>query len=157
MSFAPLPAPPPPPADGGGSRGPRPGPARPVVAPEGPAGARLVELAVYNGAPFADHWAYFVRPGAGPAGAATAGVLINAVGDVATGFAMELERSHDPAARPPTTRIPLQWVDGAHFDEPAMLNRGVPVTDAAPVCGFEASACKVPPPEKSLNSDMVSE
>lgn len=46
----------------------------------------------------------------------------------------------------------VKWVDGKHSNEQAMLNHGVHEVDNRPVCAFEASACKVQPPGKSLNT-----
>jgi hypothetical protein len=86
-------------------------PSPPEVPLEGPPGAFLVELCVLNGHPFADHWAYFIRPARSP----SIGSTIQASGDVLRGFAFQIERNHDieHADNKPTKRIPLQWVDGA--------------------------------------------
>ena len=125
------------------------------MAVAGPAGAFLVELLIYNGRPFKDYWAYFVRSHANP----EIGVLINAAGDVRNGFQFEVKRSHDfNATGNFPKRIPLQWVDAKYFDEKAMLNDGKRKVDHEPVCGFEASAHKAEAPKKSLNAveDVVS-
>lgn len=152
---APLPPPPPPPSAVKAAATP-PAPKPPVVASTGPAGAFLVEFLMYNGAPFKDHWAYFVCSRAG----LNKGVVIHATGDVMKGFEFEIKRSHDFAAISdfPMKRIPLQWVDARYFDEKAMMNNGSPKLDDMPVCGFEASAHKVKAPAKSLNetNDPVS-
>jgi copper oxidase (laccase) domain-containing protein len=81
-------------------------------------------------------------------------VLIHAVGDVKTGFSFQIKRSHnfEITRTFPTKRISLQWVDGKDFNEQAMLNNGVHKIDNRPVCAFEASAYKVQPPGKSLNT-----
>ncbi|XHF98559.1 hypothetical protein AWENTII_002108 [Aspergillus wentii] len=121
---------------------------KPAVPSAGPPGAFLVELLVFNGSPFADHWAYWIRSHANP----DIGVQIHADGDVRTGFRFEIKRSRDLRDDSPTTTIPLQWVSGRYFDEEAMLNYREAMIDNVPVCGFEASAYKVKAPEKSLNA-----
>lgn len=142
------PPPPPPPATQAfaNSQAPKP----PAVAATVPAGAFMVELLVYNGFPFKDHWAYFVRSHEDP----DIGVLINAAGDVRNGFRFEVERSHDfrIAGDSPMKRIPLQWVAKEYFDEKAMLNHGKWKIDNTPACVFEASAYKVKAPEKTLRA-----
>lgn len=151
----PLPPPPPPPSFGTTARQARPSP--PVVAAHGPPRALLLELVVYNGAPFKDHWAYFVRSSYNP----SAGVMIHATGDVRNGFQLQIKRSYDFASTStvPTSRTPLQWIDGRFLDEGAMLHNGNYKNDDRPVCGFEGSLCKIKVPEKSLNttSQNVSE
>ncbi|RYO76717.1 hypothetical protein DL766_004165 [Monosporascus sp. MC13-8B] len=151
----PPPAPPPPPAIKQ-APAPPPGPKPPNVTGTGPAGAFLVELLIYNGAPFKDHWAYWVRSHNNP----DIGVLIHATGDVKNGFKFEVKRSHDFQAtgNRPTKRIPLQWVDARHFSEKAMFNGGKRKVDYIPVCGFEASVHKIKAPGKTLNAvdDSVS-
>jgi len=151
LDLMPIPSPPPPPPPPAfESVAPRPTPRPPTVPPDGPAGAFLVQLFVFNGSPFKDHWAYFVRSNARH----TQGVVLHATGDVNNGFRLEFKRMHDldTADEVPSEIIPLQWVDAQYFDETAMLNNGNPVIDAVPVCPFEASACKVKAPGKSLNS-----
>ncbi|ODM20279.1 hypothetical protein SI65_03332 [Aspergillus cristatus] len=143
------PPPPPPPAarqTPANSQAPKP----PVVPATGPAGAFMVELLVYNGAPFKDHWAYWVRSHEDP----DIGVLMHAAGDVRNGFKFEVRRSHDfrVTGNRPTKRIPLQWVGKEYFDEKAMLNCGKYKTDHIPACVFEASAHKVKAPEKTLKA-----
>ncbi|KAJ4215887.1 hypothetical protein NW757_014684 [Fusarium falciforme] len=144
------PPPPPPPPPSFKAAVPASGPAPPVVANKGPAGALLVELIVYNGSPFKDHWAYFVRSSFHP----SIGVIIHATGDVRNGFRFEVKRNYDFAVTStvPTSRIPLQWIDGEFLNEKAMLNNGVYKADNAPVCPFEESVHKVKAPEKSLNA-----
>ncbi|PWY91834.1 hypothetical protein BO94DRAFT_461712 [Aspergillus sclerotioniger CBS 115572] len=149
---SPRTAPPPPPPPLGSDRestllaAPRP----PIVAGTGPAGAFMVQLLIYNGHPFKDHWAYWVCSHASP----DYGVMIHATGDVRNGFKFEVKRGHDFRAtqNPPSKRIPLQWVSGEYFDEGTILNNGQYKIDNDPVCGFEASAHKVKAPGKSLNT-----
>lgn len=157
MSFLPSsadPPPPPPPAAKAPALPPATKP--PSVAATGPAGAFMVELLIYNGAPFKDHWAYWVRSHSDP----NIGVLIHATGDVKNGFEFQVKRSHDfnTTGNRPTKRIPLQWVGKEYFDEKKMLNDGKYKLDNAPVCIFEASVYKIKTPEKSLNAvdDRVS-
>lgn len=110
----------------------------------------MIELAVYNGHPFKDHWAYFVRSHTDP----EIGVKVHATGDVRNGFQLESKRSHDlrDTVDIPSKRIPLQWVDGKYFDSRKMFNDGVPVIESKPVCGFEDSVYKIPAPGKSMNT-----
>lgn len=110
----------------------------------------MVELITYSGAPFKDHWAYFIRSHQNP----QVGVVIHATGDVRNGFVLEFKRSYDfdTTATDPTSRIPLQWVDAQYFDEIAMLNNNIQKMDYGPVCAFEASASKIKAPAKTLNS-----
>ncbi|KAK1515400.1 hypothetical protein CPAR01_16738 [Colletotrichum paranaense] len=126
-----------------------------IVGSEGPQGAYLVELLVYNGYPFKDHWAYFVCSQSNSG----VGVLIHAAGDVRSGFRFEIKRSYDLRAsgRIPSNRIALQWVNSFYFDETTMFNNGTYKVDTLPVCDFEASMHKAKAPEKTLNSveDMV--
>lgn len=109
-----------------------------------------MELLIYNGAPFMDHWAYWVSTA--PSG--DHGVKIHATGDVRNGFTFEVKRSHSLIAtnEEPTRRVPLQWVDAGYFDERAMHNYGEPTIDDLPVCGFERSAFKAEVPGKTLTS-----
>ncbi|GIC91489.1 uncharacterized protein Aud_007933 [Aspergillus udagawae] len=150
------PPPPPPPLSAGGAPAPAPVPQPPAVAEQGPPGAFLVELLIYNGHPFKDHWAYWVRSHSNK----EIGVKIHATGDVRNGFKFEIKRSCNfrTTEIPPTKRIPLQWVDGQYFDEKEMFNNGMYKIDNVPVCPFEASAHKIKAPGKSLNttSDTVS-
>lgn len=122
----------------------------PPVASTGPDRAFLVELLIYNGAPFKDHWAYWVRSRDSP----DMGVMLEAAGDVMNGFRFEINRALDfaNATDIPFKRVPLQWVDGACFDEQAMLNNGQHKIDHEPVGAFEASAYKIKAPGKTLNA-----
>ncbi|KAF4961198.1 hypothetical protein FGADI_435 [Fusarium gaditjirri] len=140
--------PPPPPSFGTTVRQARPSP--PVVTARGPPRALLLELVIYSGAPFGDRWAYFVRSSYNP----SAGVMIHATGDVRNGFQLQIKRSYDFASTStvPTSRTPLQWIDGRFLDERAMLHNGNYKNDDRPVCGFEGSLCKIKVPEKSLNA-----
>ncbi|KAL2754215.1 hypothetical protein ACRALDRAFT_1081339 [Sodiomyces alcalophilus JCM 7366] len=142
---------PPPPIVENASNSTPPPTAKPLTVPlEGPPGAFLVELLIFNGSPFKDHWAYFVRSHRNH----NVGVYIHATGDVLNGFNFEIKRNHDleDPENTPTTRIPLQWVAAEHFDEDIMLNHGEYKVDSVPVCSFEASAHKAKPPGKTLNS-----
>ncbi|KAK1523897.1 uncharacterized protein CCOS01_08984 [Colletotrichum costaricense] len=132
------------------ARTPAPAPPPPTVPPTGSPGAFLVELLIFNGSPFKDHWAYFVRSRADD----DIGVKIHATGDVRNGFKFEVKRSHDltNTSDIPTKRVSLQWVDAQHFKADAMLNWGVEEIDERPVCGFEASAYKAKAPGKTLNA-----
>jgi hypothetical protein len=125
-------------------------PPLPVVAPTGPAGAFTVKLLIYNGAPFNDHWAYWVPSHANP----DIGVVLHATGNVRNGFKLQVKRSHNfnLTLDQPTKRIPLQWVDAKYFDEKKMLNNGKHKLDDVAVCDFERSAHKVEAPGKSLNT-----
>ncbi|KAM5433021.1 hypothetical protein MferCBS31731_007244 [Microsporum ferrugineum] len=147
-----APAPPPPPPPPAGKKAPTlpPAPKPPVVASKGPAGAFLVQLLVYNGSPFKDHWAFWVCSHTHP----DLGVLIHATGDVKNGFKFEVKRGYDfrVTGNIPMKRIALQWVDAQYFDEKAMFNNGKVKIDNGPVCGFEASAYKVKAPGKTLNA-----
>ncbi|KAM5359974.1 hypothetical protein ACJZ2D_014068 [Fusarium nematophilum] len=144
----PPPPPPPPPSFKATAVVSSPGP--PVVAAKGPAGSLLVELVIYNGSPFKDHWAYFVRSSFQP----SVGTLIHATGDVRNGFSFQIKRHYDFAvtSTQPTSRIPLQWVDSRYLNERAMLNNGDYKSDNVPVCGFEQSVHKIQAPGKSLNA-----
>lgn len=130
--------------------------APPTVALTGPAGAFMVELLTWNGSPFKDHWAYFVRSNTDP----DIGVKIHATGDVRTGFEFEIKRSENLRSTDdiPSTRVPLQWVDAQYFESQGMLNDGKYKIDNSPACRFEESVSKIKAPGKSLKtvSDSVS-
>ncbi|CAI7627874.1 unnamed protein product [Penicillium glandicola] len=123
---------------------------KPVVSLTGPTGAFMVELLIWNGSPFKDHWAYFVRSHADP----DVGVKIHATGNVRSGFEFEIKRSENFQTTEdiPSTRVPLQWVDAKYFDGKAMLNNGKYKIDNAPVCRFEESVYRIKAPGKSLNT-----
>ena len=147
------PPPPPPPPSFGDKTGTNPAPSPPPVASKGPDGAFLVELITYNGHPFKDHWAYFVRSNT----RFSRGVLLHATGDVRHGFKFEIKRYLDfvKTLTKPSARIPLQWVHGEYFNEKEMFNNGTYVIDTEPVCQFEASVNKVKAPEKSLSASSA--
>ncbi|KAJ5360792.1 hypothetical protein N7517_009983 [Penicillium concentricum] len=113
-------------------------------------GAFMVELLIWNGSPFKDHWAYFVRSRADP----DIGVKIHATGNVRSGFKFEIKRSENLQTTDdiPSTRVPLQWVEEKYFDEKAMLNDGEYKVDNTPVCRFESSVYEIEAPGKSLNT-----
>ncbi|OJJ67628.1 hypothetical protein ASPBRDRAFT_58727 [Aspergillus brasiliensis CBS 101740] len=141
-----IPPPPPPPAPNPSQTQTQP----PTIPPTGPKNALLLELHIFNGHPFKDHWAYWISSPTDP----LIGVKVHATGDVRNGFIFEIKRSHDLRTSPdvPTKRIPLQWVDGRYLDQKAMFNTGVEKIDHVPVCGFEEVLYKVKVPGKSLNS-----
>lgn len=145
-------APPPPPPPATTFKAPLPGPVivAPHVAPARPEGSFLVQLLIYNGAPFKDHWAYWICDPTKP----DVGVMMEAAGDVMNGFRFEINRSFNLAdtTNRPWKRVDLQWVDGEFFDEKAMMNDGQHMVDHGPVCPFEASAYKVQAPGKTLNA-----
>ncbi|KAJ5112411.1 hypothetical protein N7532_000456 [Penicillium argentinense] len=109
-----------------------------LIAPEGPLESLKVELLIYNGWHFKDHWAYCIR----------------ATGDVMNGFRFEIERFYNLRNSPdhPTKTVPLQWVDGYYFDEKSMPNNGEYKIDNSTVCHFEASTYKANAPERTLNA-----
>ncbi|KAJ5542925.1 hypothetical protein N7535_005347 [Penicillium sp. DV-2018c] len=125
-------------------------PRPPAVAPSGPPGAFLVELLIYNGAPFNNHWSYWVRSHQDP----DIGVLIHAAGEVRTGFQFEIKRYYDlkTTTDRPMKRVPLQWVGKEFIIEEAMFNSGIFKVHQNPVCDFEASVHKIEVPEKSLRT-----
>ncbi|TQV92844.1 hypothetical protein IF1G_08768 [Cordyceps javanica] len=150
MSAPNIPPPPPLPglivplADG------RPPPLPPSVPLDGPPGAFLLELITANGHPFKDHWSYFVGSREHP----DIGVVVHATGDVASGFRLEAKRGFNlrEPGNSPSTRTPLQWLEGRHVDEHAVLNHGVLAFDAVPVGAWEESLHKVNAPGKTLNT-----
>ncbi|KAJ5154935.1 uncharacterized protein N7500_010374 [Penicillium coprophilum] len=123
---------------------------KPAVPLIGPTGAFMVELLIWNGSPFKDHWAYFVRSHADP----DIGVKIHATGNVRNGFEFEIKRSENLQTTDdvPSTRVSLQWVDEEYFDENAMLNDGEYKIDNTPVCRFEKSVNEIQAPGKSLST-----
>ncbi|KAJ1325241.1 DUF6540 domain-containing protein [Microdochium nivale] len=143
----PMPLPPLPPT--GATATPRSMPEAPELG-NAPSGAFLLELLIYNGHPFKDHWAYSVRTPENPA----AVVKMHATGNVREGFKFEVKRSCDleSSDERPTARIPLQWIDSNLIDdEAAMFNSGVYKVDDAPRCRFEKSLYKTQVPGKTLN------
>ncbi|KAI0808799.1 hypothetical protein GGR55DRAFT_650881 [Xylaria sp. FL0064] len=99
-------SPPPPPA-----KGTIPVPAQPkvpyppAIPTAGPPGAFKLELMVFNGAPFKDHWAFWIPSARHP----DIGVAIHVVGDVRNGFTFEAKRSLNLqfTSNPPSRMIPL--------------------------------------------------
>ncbi|KAL4787338.1 hypothetical protein BJX76DRAFT_354286 [Aspergillus varians] len=151
--MSPPPPPPPPPATTDSKPNNTTPPPSPPVPPTGASGSSLVNLLIYNGHPFNDHWAYFVQS----CTCKSIGVKIHATGSVRTGFLFEVKRRHDlrNTADVPTQVVPLQWVSGMFFDEGAMLGseHGVGeegVVDTEAVCGFERALKSVGVPGKSL-------
>ncbi|BCS24062.1 uncharacterized protein APUU_40506S [Aspergillus puulaauensis] len=146
-----LPPPPPPPAVTAANQPNNPTvvPA-PAVPPAGPPSSVLVHLLIYNGYPFKDHWAYFVQSRQHK----HIGVKIHATGDVRTGFIFEVKRNHNLEATEdiPTKVVPLQWVDGALFDEATISgdDEKEEAIDNKPVGEFEEALYKVDVPGKSL-------
>ncbi|PNP83977.1 hypothetical protein FNYG_02665 [Fusarium nygamai] len=148
-----LPPSPPPPAPLPAFRAPATGasstPQAPIVPESGPARGLLFELIKHNGAPFNDHWAYFVRSSSSP----SVGIVYEAVGDVRKGFQRQIRRNHDLKSDLPSVRIPLQWIDATFVKEELMLHD----QESMPVCILEESLHKVKVPEKTLNDTAESE
>ncbi|KAK4249248.1 hypothetical protein C7999DRAFT_12876 [Corynascus novoguineensis] len=149
-SGGPVPPPPPPPPP---APAPTPAPAvvnPPTVSSQGPAGHLLVSLAIFNGYPFKDHWGILIRKTA----TAQQGIMLHAAGDVKKGFTFEIKRNVDftQTSKKPTL-INLQWVKGEYFNK-TMWNNGVYNVEhpGVPVCTFETSAAKAPPPARTLNA-----
>ncbi|PYI09397.1 hypothetical protein BO78DRAFT_438000 [Aspergillus sclerotiicarbonarius CBS 121057] len=122
----------------------------PNISPTPSPGPLLLELHIFNGHPFKDHWAYWIPSTTDP----NIGVKIHATGDVRNGFIFEIKRSHDLRTSPdiPTKRVLLQWLDAQYVNEKEMFNDGVEKIDYSPLCGFEESAYRVKAPGKTLNS-----
>lgn len=155
MGSPPPPPPPPPPSPAAltpvySPAAAQPVPQAPTVSPGRPAAALLAELVIFNGSPFKDHWAYFIRSSTDP----NIGVYIHAHEDVRNGFTLEIRRNEDFSTTDTvsTKRILLQWIDAKVINETAMGNNGVPTSTTVPVCSFEATAFKIKAPGKSLNS-----
>ncbi|KAF5635391.1 hypothetical protein F25303_8538 [Fusarium sp. NRRL 25303] len=144
-----LPPPPPPLSFRTPATGNRSPPQAPVVSQSGPAGGLLLELIKHNGAPFNDHWAYFVRSSLNP----SVGIVYEAIGDVRSGFQRQIRRNHDLTHDPPSSLIPLQWLEGNFVNEELMLHG----QESMPMCAFEESLHKVKVPEKTLNNTRESE
>lgn len=129
----------------------------PAVPPAGPPSSVLVHLLIYNGYPFKDHWAYFAQSRQHK----HIGVKIHATGNVRTGFIFEVKRNHNLEATEdiPTKVVPLQWADGALFDEAAISgdDEKEEVIENTPVGEFEEALHKVDVPGKSLVGIDVSE
>jgi hypothetical protein len=127
-----------------------PPPPPPSITAPGPDGAFLVHLLLYNGAPFHDHWAYWIQSRQNP----DIGVLVHAAGNVRVGFEFEIKRSYggDEGEPPATKRVPLQWVNGEYISDSAMVTSGDEEVDQTPTCPFEEVVHKVEVPVKSLRS-----
>lgn len=128
-------------------------PTAPAVSPHGPPGAFLLELLTYNGAPFKDHWAYFLRSHISP----EVGAEVRATGDVRNGFIFEVKRHHDlrETVDIPSERIPLLWVDDSlvgNGNEAALLGEDTGETlDYKPMTRLEEIMYSAKVPGKSLN------
>lgn len=115
----------------------------PRVALDGPAGSLLLELLTYNGAPFHDHWAFFlVRSG-------SSGDRIHAKGDVRVGFEFQIEKGHNirDTSDLPSKRTPLQWIEAKYLAVEGQENG-----DGRPGSQFEECVREVEVPTKSLVS-----
>ncbi|PYH31601.1 uncharacterized protein BO87DRAFT_273819, partial [Aspergillus neoniger CBS 115656] len=121
---------------------------QPTVPPNGPKDSLLLELHIFNGHPFKDHWAYWITS----PDDTLIGDKIHATGDVRNGFIFEIKRSHNLRTSPdiPTKRILLQWVDGRYFDQKVM--EGPERIENVPGCAFERILYQAKVPGKSLNS-----
>ncbi|KAI1066354.1 hypothetical protein LB506_008506, partial [Fusarium annulatum] len=144
-----LPPPPPPSSFRAPATGNRSTPQAPVVSQSGPAGGLLLELIKHNGAPFNDHWAYFVRSSLNP----SVGIVYEAIGDVRSGFQRQIRRNHDLTHDPPSSRIPLQWLKGKFVNEELMLQG----QESMPICILEESLHKVKVPNKTLTDTTKGE
>jgi hypothetical protein len=125
-------------------------PPPPDVSAPGPDGAFLVHLLIYNGAPFHDHWAYWIQSRQN----SDIGIIVHAAGNVRVGFEFQIKRSYgwDDGETPPTKRIPLQWVSGEYISDKAMQTSEDEGVDRIPACPFEEVVHKVEVPVKSLRS-----
>ncbi|KAL3441472.1 hypothetical protein BJX65DRAFT_288573 [Aspergillus insuetus] len=125
-------------------------PPPPDVSKPGPNGAFLVYLLIYNGAPFHDHWAYWIQSRQN----SESGILVHAAGSVRVGFEFEIKRSYgwDDGETPPTKRVPLQWASWEYISEKAMVTSGDEEVDRIPACPFEEVVHEVEVPVKSLRS-----
>lgn len=99
---------------------------------------------MYNGAPFHDHWAFFLARAEEPA----TGDRIHAKGDVRVGFEFQIERDVNlqTVDDPPSRRIQLQWVEGQYTE---LEGEAI---DHRPVSRFENCIHEVAVPVKSLLS-----
>jgi hypothetical protein len=120
------------------------------VAASGPSGSLLVSLAIFNGHPFKDHWAYFVRK----TKTDLKGIMLHAQGDVVNGFTFEIKRNIDfnQTSRRPRL-VDLAWVASAQFNS-AMWNNNVYKVEkpGVPICPFEVTAHSAPVPAATLNA-----
>ncbi|KAH6646802.1 hypothetical protein BKA67DRAFT_684197 [Truncatella angustata] len=104
---------------------------------------------MWSGAPYKDHWAYWVRSHVNSA----EGVLIHAAGDVMNGFRSEFKRHHDfrITGNPPDEEIPLQLVE-SRISTRKPCQRWTIQAGLLTSLRIEASAYKMKAPEKSLNA-----
>ncbi|KAK6593115.1 hypothetical protein H4I95_11489 [Botrytis cinerea] len=109
----------------------------------------LVELLTYNGHPYKDHWAYFIRSPSNP----SVGVRLHATGDVRNGFRFEIQLDYNLYTTEdiPTKRISLQWVDGGKIPNEGLCEADVDMYNRA-ICSFEESVRRAEVPGKTLNS-----
>ncbi|CRK13896.1 hypothetical protein BN1723_010165 [Verticillium longisporum] len=150
---APPPPPPPPPLPPVEIKAntPPPAPKPPaVVTPQNPAGAFLVQLVIFNGAPFKDHWAYWIPSKTDD----SVGIQIHATGDVNNGFKFEIKRNHDFDATTtlPAATVSLQWIEASEAEQKAMFDNGNSSVDGTPISRFETCLYQVKVPGKSLNA-----
>ncbi|KAF7947953.1 hypothetical protein EAE96_009023 [Botrytis aclada] len=153
-SFAPPPPPPPPPIFSQFFT-PANIPPAPSASPLGLPNNFLTELLTYNGHPYKDHWAYFIRSTSNP----FIGVRLHATGDVRNGFRFEIQQEYNLYTTEdiPTKRIPLQWVDGGKILDEKGCGVDVDVDVdmdmfSRTVCAFKKSVGKAEVPGKTLNS-----
>eukprot|EP00088_Acartia_fossae_P060581 TRINITY_DN72569_c0_g1_i1.p1 TRINITY_DN72569_c0_g1~~TRINITY_DN72569_c0_g1_i1.p1 ORF type:complete len:176 (-),score=22.45 TRINITY_DN72569_c0_g1_i1:96-623(-) len=121
----------------------------PNVPDSGPAGARLLELLIYDGHPFKNHWAFFVRSGSDK----KLGNVIHATGDVRNGFTLQIKRNHDFAetSSQPMERIRIGWIEEGRFNDEAFGDGKYKEDYKASGGDLEESMFKVAAPEGSLN------
>ncbi|KAF5664353.1 hypothetical protein FHETE_7110 [Fusarium heterosporum] len=151
MSSSPPPPPPPPPPSSYRTIPFSSRPVPPIVTGDVFTGGLLLELLVYNGAPFNDHWAYFIQSDFN----SDVGVYIDAQGDVRNGFKLQIKRGHNITEETPrpSVRIPLQWVESQFLNKTAMFDtQNNTSVDTMLVCDFERSVFMVPAPTKTLNT-----
>ncbi|KAF5872728.1 uncharacterized protein Bfra_006091 [Botrytis fragariae] len=150
-----LPPPPPPPPSFPKPFTPAKLPPVPSPPPIGPPNTLLIELLTYNGYPYKDHWAYFIRSPSHT----SIGVRLHATGDVRNGFRFEIQHEYNLYTTEdiPTKRIPLQWADGGRVPDAGGCGVDVSVSVNVDmyrrtVCAFEKSVRKAEVPGKTLNS-----
>ncbi|TGO20788.1 hypothetical protein BPAE_0265g00030 [Botrytis paeoniae] len=128
-------------------------PPTPSPPPLGPPNTFLIELLTYNGYPYKDHWAYFIRSPSHT----SIGVRLHATGDVRNGFRFEIQHEYNlyTTEDVSTKRILLQWVDGGRILDAGGCGVDVSVNVdiyRGTVCAFEKSVRKAEVPGKTLNS-----
>ncbi|KAK4139981.1 uncharacterized protein C8A04DRAFT_15354 [Dichotomopilus funicola] len=159
----------------------------PNVPTAGPPNSHLVSLLIYNGYPFADHWEFHIAPsssshnpihpkpsstdpqqqrnpnfdeiGTSPYSPGT-GTIIQAAGDVATGFWLEIKRGWDMHRGDRGSRgsvgllprsVPLGWL-GIFQGLFARGSDGEVLVEGKPRCVFERILFEVPAPGKTLRA-----